>query len=202
MSTPNHLNEVNDRLRLIESMICEGRRKTGRYGWNFLLWGIAYYVAIGWSNLNHSSLAWPVTMVTAAILSVVFGIRSSGQDPATATGRFLGALWTAGGIALFVYAFGMAYSGHASTQTLIPGVEILLGLVNLASGMVLRWRLQQLCGALWTVAAATSFFVSEQTVSWLFLAAIFFCNIFFGIVITLSEMRSSRSLSPSGSAHA
>ncbi len=202
MSTPSNHQELSDRLQLIESMICEGRRKTGRYGWNFLLWGLAYYVAIGWSSLNHSSLAWPVTMVTAAILSIGIGMRFSGQDPATTTGRFLGALWSSGGIALFVFAFGMAYSGHASAQTLIPGVEVLLGLVNLASGLVLRWRLQQLCGVLWTIAAAISFFVSEQSASWLFLAAIFFCNIVFGIVITLSEMRSSRSVSASGSAHA
>lgn len=202
MSTQPNLNELNDRLRLIESMISEGRRKTGRYGWNFLLWGIAYYVAIGWFMLTHSGLAWPVTMVTAALLTTAIGSRQAGKDPRTTTGRILGALWTAGGIALFVFAFCAAYSGHASSQMLIAGVEVILGLINLASGFILRWWTQQLCGCLWTGFAAASFFLSEQTVGLLFLAAIFVCNILFGLYLMMMEMRSGKAIPNPGSAHA
>ena len=38
--------DLKDRLRLIESMIAEGRRTTENWGWTFVLWGVAYYIAI------------------------------------------------------------------------------------------------------------------------------------------------------------
>ena len=41
--------EVKDRLTLIESMIAEGRRDTESWGWTFVLWGVAFYVAMAWS---------------------------------------------------------------------------------------------------------------------------------------------------------
>ncbi len=41
--------ELKDRLNLIETMIAEGRRTTESWGWVFVLWGVAYYVAIAWS---------------------------------------------------------------------------------------------------------------------------------------------------------
>ena len=48
-------------------MIAEGRRTTESWGWTFVLWGVAYYVAIAWAALGHSTLAWPVTMIAAGI---------------------------------------------------------------------------------------------------------------------------------------
>jgi hypothetical protein len=202
MSTTPNVNELNDRLRLIESMMAEGRRKTRRFGWAFLLWGIAYYVAIGWSMLGHAAIAWPVTMVTAALLTVAIAVRASANTATTKSGRSVGALWMAGGIALFIYGFCAAYSGHASTPIMLAGVEVILGLINLASGMILCWWLQQVCGYLWTGFAAASFFVPEQTAGYLFLAAIFICNILFGLYLMLTERRTAKTLSAPGSAHA
>ena len=44
-SNPEEL-ELKDRLNLIETMIAEGRRTTESWGWTFVLWGVAYYVAM------------------------------------------------------------------------------------------------------------------------------------------------------------
>ncbi len=51
--------ELKDRLSLIETMIAEGRRTTERWGWTFVLWGVAYYVAIVWVSVGpqHPGLA-------------------------------------------------------------------------------------------------------------------------------------------------
>ena len=53
--------DLNDRLDLIQNMIAEGRRSTERWGWVFVLWGVAYYVAFAWSAMGRSQLwlAWP-----------------------------------------------------------------------------------------------------------------------------------------------
>ena len=48
--------ELNDRLSLIESMIAEGRRTTESWGWTFVLWGVAYYIAIAWATVGRSYL--------------------------------------------------------------------------------------------------------------------------------------------------
>ena len=42
--------ELKDRLKLIESMMAEGRRSTESWGWSFVLWGVAYYVATAWAT--------------------------------------------------------------------------------------------------------------------------------------------------------
>lgn len=202
MTTSPDANEIRDRLRLIESMIAEGRQKTRRWGWSFLLWGIAYYVAIAWATLGHSALAWPVTMVTAMLLTIAIGVRSAKGTPVTTTSKSMGALWMSGGIALFIFGFCAANSVHVSPQVLLAGIEVILGLVNLASGIILCWWMQQFCGYLWTGCAAASFFVSESTVGYLFLVAIFVCNILFGLVLMISEKRTGKSISAQGAAHA
>jgi hypothetical protein len=67
--------ELKDRLSLIETMIAEGRRTTGSWGWTFVLWGVAYYVAIAWTIWGHYPLAWPITMVAASVLTAVLATR-------------------------------------------------------------------------------------------------------------------------------
>src|ERR1039458_8565260 len=64
--------DLNDRLSLIETMIAEGRRTTERWGWTFVLWGVAYYVAMAWAAWGgYGNLAWPVTMISAALLTAL-----------------------------------------------------------------------------------------------------------------------------------
>ena len=55
MADHPHTDDLNERLNLIEAMIAEGRRKTESWGWTFLLWGVAYYVAIGWVALGGAT---------------------------------------------------------------------------------------------------------------------------------------------------
>src|ERR1700690_672255 len=92
--------ELKERLSLIENMIAEGRRRTESWGWTFILWGVAYYVAIGWSTWGHSSIAWPVTMIAAALLTGVVGSRTSRNNPETTLGRAMMAIWAGMGISI------------------------------------------------------------------------------------------------------
>src|SRR5271157_5611659 len=86
MTTSAEEQELKDRISLIESMIAEGRRATASYGWTFVLWGVAYYVAIAWNTMNNFYLAWPITMVSACVLMGVLVWRkrkNSGSIPVT-----------------------------------------------------------------------------------------------------------------------
>ncbi len=83
--------ELVERLKLIENMIAEGRQRTARWGWSFVLWGVAYLVATAWSSglvggpmWVQQRLAWPITMITASVATgVVAGRMRKGQPPST-----------------------------------------------------------------------------------------------------------------------
>ncbi len=199
----NQMEELNERLKLIESMMAEGRCKTESWGWSFVLWGVAYYVAIAWATLGHANIAWPVTMIAAALLTALVGRRVSVAGPETAAGRAIGAVWIAVGVSLFVFCFTGSMTGHREVNAFLAVIECMLGLANAASGMILRWRLQFAVGVVWWGAAVGTFLVTESQASWIFLAAIFVCQIVFGTIMAVSEMRTRRLRAVrSGSAHA
>ena len=97
--------DLKDRLALIESMMTEGRRTTESWGWTFLLWGVAYYIAIAWYLLGHSNLAWPVTMIAAVIVTVIVVSMRASKKPETTMGRAVGSVWIALGISMFLLFF-------------------------------------------------------------------------------------------------
>lgn len=185
--------EIGERIALIETMMREGRRSTEYWGWNFLLWGIAYFVAVGWSSLlPHAGgplLAWPVTMTVAVVLTIVIARRRAGRRPRTEKSRALQAMWTAMGWGIFLFAFPVAFSGHYQAQSFMAAIEVMLGIAHVASGAFLRWTVQSVVGALWWAAAVASCFVSGNSVGYIFLAATLVCNIGFGIYLMAREGR-------------
>src|ERR1700693_4349852 len=85
---------LNERLTLIGTMIAEGRRTTESFSWVFVLWGLAYYVAIAWSTGGFTGviwgsryMAWPVTMIATFVLTWTLQLRKGHgrkhQEPVT-----------------------------------------------------------------------------------------------------------------------
>jgi len=191
--TPMNEHDINERLALIESMMQAGRKSTEYWGWNFLLWGIAYFVAVAWSSLLPRAggplLAWPITMIFAVLLTVGIARRRTRNMPRTEKSRALQAIWTAMGLGIFVFAFPVAWSGHFQAQSFMAGIEAMLGIAHVASGSFLRWPLQIVVGAVWWVAAIASCFVNGNGIAYVFLAATLVCNIGFGIYLMIRESR-------------
>ena len=135
--SPMNEQEIGERIALIESMMREGRRRTEYWGWNFLLWGIAYLIAVGWSSfLPARMLAWPVTMIFAVLLTVMIARKRMRYEPKTERSRALGMVWTAMGCGIFVFAFPAAYSGHFEAHSFMAAIEAMLGIahVNFVQG--------------------------------------------------------------------
>jgi hypothetical protein len=183
--------EIGERIALIESMMREGRRRTEYWGWNFLLWGIAYLIAVGWSSfLPARMLAWPITMILAVLLTVVIARRRMRYEPRTERSRALGMVWTAMGCGIFVFAFPTSFSGHFEAHSFMAAIEAMLGIAHVAAGSMLRWSTQIVVGALWWVAAiATCFVPTGNDVAYVFLAAVLVCNIGFGAYLMICERR-------------
>lgn len=194
--------ELKDRLNLIETMIAEGRQKTESWGWSFVLWGVAYYAAIAWSTWGHSNLAWPVTMICAAVATAVVAMLKKNHGSETTIGRAIVAVWFAIGVALFVFCLCGSITRHMDLQMFISAVAVMLGTANAVSSMILRWKAQFAVALVWWAAGAAAPFANDNQCETIFLIAIFLCQIVFGIYMMLSEARGRREIAgKSGTVH-
>ena len=146
MTASNEELELKDRLSLIESMIAEGRRTTESWGWTFVLWGVAYYIALGWDILGHNPWAWVITMTIFWLLMMaILWYKSKQQtekNPSTQAGRSISAIWTAMGISMMMLFPAMGFSARFTPQIFVAVACAMLGTTNAASGMILKWKAQ------------------------------------------------------------
>lgn len=191
--------ELRERLHLIENMIAEGRRSTRKWGWTFVLWGAAYFVAMAWATWGKNWLAWPITMTAAALVSSVAGSRIGHGQPSTTLGRAIGAAWIAMGISLMVVLVCLALSGHGDGHVFVAIVGAMLATAHATSAMILKWKAQLACAVVWLAAAVAACFGSDRVVAVAFLGATFLGQIVFGIYAMVLEARQHRA---TGAAHA
>ena len=194
MDTETSNVELTERLKLIESMMAEGRHTTARWGWSFVLWGVAYLVATAWSSglvggpvWAQRYLAWPLIMIAASIATGVGISRMRKGQPATALGRAIGAIWRAMGISLFIVLMSLGMSGRYETHVFVAVIGGMLGVANMASAIILKWKMQFACAVVWLGSAVVACFVTENQAGIAFLVATFFCQIVFGIYAMILE---------------
>lgn len=197
--------DLNERLTLIESMITEGRRSTESWGWVFLLWGVAYYVAIAWASWGHglsvwgsqyvevgsvwTGLAWPVTMVLGVVATLAIGMRKGHRPAGTSVVRAVVSVWIGVGISMLLLFPAFAFSGRLDEHSFVAIVAAMLGAANGASGFILRWKAQFACAIVWWATAVAACFGSVAQLTIVFLTAIFLCQIVFGIYAMMLESR-------------
>jgi hypothetical protein len=99
------------------------------------------------------------------------------------------AIWISMGISMFIVLFCLALGGRYEQQMIVAIIGAMLGSTNAASSIILKWKMQFACAVAWWAAAAAACFstVSESTI--VFLIAIFFCQIVFGIYGMIAEVR-------------
>ena len=187
--------ELRDRLSLIESMIAEGRRNTENWGWMFVLWGVAYGLALGWSAWNHSAWAWPATVSMAIIVSAVAASVKTRNRPATTLSRAIACIWIALCISMFLLFAALGLSGRLTDHLFMAVISAMLGMAYGASGLILRWKLQFGCAVVWWVAAVVTCFGTDAQSTIVFLVAIFGCQIVFGIYGVIAEAQKRKRLS-------
>jgi hypothetical protein len=185
--------ELTERLELISSMIAAGRRSTESWGWTFVLWGVAYYIATAWAMWGHSNLAWPVTMIAAGVVSSVIASRMTRGQPETMLGRAIGAVWASMGISLFIVLISLGMTGRYDTHVFMAIIGMMLATANATSAIILKWKMQFACAAVWLGSAVAACFGTENQAWIAFLAATFFCQIVFGVYAMVRESRRRRS---------
>jgi len=192
--TANDEMNVREQLTLIESMISAGRRKTESWGWTFVLWGVAYYVAIAWATYGAwgRTLAWPVTMIGTAILTVIVGTRKGKGQPDTTIGRAIASIWLCVGASMLLLFPTLSYTNRLDAHAFVAIVAAMLGVANGASGVILRWKMQFACAVVWWLTSVAACFGSDAQLEALFFAALFLCQIVFGAYAMILESRRNR----------
>lgn len=191
--------EVRERLALIQDMLAEGRRSTESWGWVFVLWGIAYYIAILGGGIIRIPMVWPVTMISACVLTGILVSRRGHGSTNTTMGRAIGSIWIAAGISMFLVFLSLGTSGRIDQHIMVAVLGAMLGSTNAASAMILHWKMQFACAVVWWASAVFACFAKTDQITIAFLAAIFFCQIVFGIY---AMMRDSRRRKQAGVIHA
>jgi hypothetical protein len=200
MTASNEAQELKDRLNLIETMIAEGRQSTESWGWTFVFWGVAYYVAIVWTAVCHWQWAWIVTMTGAWVVCGAI-IRSKRKNQperkqATKIGRAISSVWLAMGVSMALLLPALGFSGRFNQHIFVAVVAAMLGIANGASGILLRWKAQIATAIVWWVATVAACFGSDDQCTAVFMIAIFFCQIVFGVYGMIGEARQRRKDAP------
>ncbi len=185
--------ELVHRLDLIEKMIHESRRNIESWGWIFVLWGVGYILAAGLASLypTHGGLIWGLTMSTCGVISAGWGIRSRrARVQHTTVGRTIGAIWWSFAVSMFLAGFGL---GATQQQAMIPLVMLMmLGLVNFASGLVLKFTTQIVVGVLWWISFVGYLLTSGRVAFGIVIGMVIIGEIFFGIYLMVLERQERR----------
>jgi hypothetical protein len=128
-------------------------------------------------------------MIAASILTGIFASRSASKRPETTIGRAMMAIWAGMGISTFLVMMSLAISGRLELHVAVAIVGAMLGAANATSSIILKWRMQFACAVVWWAAAVVSCFISEVQAGIVFVVALFFCQIVFGIYGMVAESR-------------
>jgi hypothetical protein len=194
-ATPDSRTDLLERLTLLELMVNEGRRSTERWGWVFILWGVAPLIALYWeTHWRHPDLAWAVIMSIAAALTCAISARKHSKQPRpeSAIHRTIEAVWSLSGSSIFLYILSAAISKHYDLRSFLATLFILLAIPNAVSAAVLRWRTQFFIAGMWWCAVVLAFFAPMSWQMPIYVCALLIGNIGFGIYLMLIERGYSR----------
>jgi hypothetical protein len=93
------------------------------------------------------------------------------------------------GTTLFVVLMALGLSGRADLHLIVVIAGAMLAVANGISSLILRWKMQFACGLVWLATAVGACFASDTQLAITSLAAIFFCQIVFGIYGMILESR-------------
>jgi hypothetical protein len=185
--------DLLQRVALMETMIAEGRRNTGRFGWVFVLWGLVCLSGVAGSSLfPQSHWVWPI-LIACGFLIQFIGIamhRRSGNWPSDSIkSRSVAAVWRMMGIAIILYA-APAIATHTIHQiAYIAAVFMFLGLAHATSAMILRWKAQGVVAGLWWAGGVATYFVPRNYVIVIYVVEMVCCMVLFGAYAMMLERR-------------
>jgi hypothetical protein len=190
--------ELVQRLELMEAMVAEGRRYTGRNSWIFVLWGVVDLVAMSWQFYSPhfgGRWAWPICLPAGVVLTVagkaVQRRRSPGYSKKESCSRVM-SVWGMVGLGMGIYVAGGMLTRFDWQFSYMAAILMMIGIAHGISAAILRWRMQGLtAAAYWAGGVAIMAFNSERATRMIWLLEMCMVMIVFGVYATRVEARGS-----------
>ena len=154
--------DLVQRVALMEAMIAEGRRYTGRNSWIFVLWGLVDLTAWAWQNYSPhfgGRWAWPICLAAGVVLTFVGKMMQKSDKGYSRSGvcsRVM-AVWGMMGLAMGIYVASAMWTHFDWQFSYIAGLLMMLGMAHAISAMLLRWRMQGLVAAVYWAGGVAIF---------------------------------------------
>ena len=154
--------DLVQRVALLEAMIAEGRRYTGRNAWIFVLWGLVDLTAWVWQNYVPrfgGMWAWPICLTTGVVLTLAGKMLQKSDRVYSRSGdcsRVMG-VWGMMGLAMGIYVTSAILTHFSWQYSYIAGLLMMLGMAHAISAMLLRWQMQGLVAAVYWGGGAAIF---------------------------------------------
>ena len=158
--------DPTESLTLISSMINTAKNKLADDGFLLIFWGwlvfsasMIHYCCIV-AEINYGHLVWPILMPIGGIVSMMYGYKQSKKETVkTYVDTYLGYLWAAFGIGLFMTLIFMQPHGIKATYFFLM---LLYGMATFISGGLLNFK-PLIYGSLFSFAfASVAHFVGEK----------------------------------------
>lgn len=186
--------ELLQRVAMMESMISEGRRTTARFGWLFVLWGMADLIGMVWQWYQQNNRwIWPVTIGSAMVLQFI-GIAMLRREnktcsPKSMQCRSIEAVWGMMGLTVSLYCAAAMLHNSTWQVAYVSAILMFVGLAHAISALVLRWRAQGAIAAVWWLGGIATFFLSGVALYAIVVGEMFVGLVAFGIYAMLLERR-------------
>jgi hypothetical protein len=154
--------DLVQRVALMEAMIAEGRRYTGRNSWIFVLWGLVDLTAWAWQNYVPQfggRWAWPICLTAGVLLTLAGKLmqrRKQGYSSNDLCSRVMG-VWGMMGLAMGIYTASAMLTNFSGQYSYIAGLLMMFGMAHAISAMLLRWRMQGLVAAVYWAGGVAIF---------------------------------------------
>jgi hypothetical protein len=190
--------DLLQRVALMETMIAEGRRNTGRFGWIFVLWGLVCLSAIGVGYfLPRSYWVWPIIIASGFVIQFV-GIamrrRRGHWCNENMKSRSVAAVWRMMGVAIILYAVPAAVTHTIHQIAYIAAIFMFLGMAHATSAVILRWGVQGMVAGLWWAGGIATYFVPRDYVITIYVVEMVCCMVLFGVYAMMLERRRAAAL--------
>jgi hypothetical protein len=190
--------DLVQRVALMETMIAEGRRNTGRFGWIFVLWGLVCLSGVGWSYLQPNGYwVWPIVIGSGFLIQFI-GIamrrRSGHWSSGNMKSRSVAAVWRMMGFAIVLYAAPAIVTHTIHQIAYIAAIFMFLGLAHATSAMILRWKAQGVVAGLWWAGGVATYFVPRDYVIVIYVVEMVCCMVLFGVYAMMLERRRAAAL--------
>lgn len=162
--------QAQSEIAIIKKIMEDSRKINIDNGIHYIFWGVLvtvcllinYVMLLTKTAGQFIGLMWFIAMIAGGIIDGWIGKRQENKSPAiTFTGKLLGSLWLASGVAMFIYGFIGMVSKAYNPVFICPIIATSLGISYFTSGAIqqIKW-LQYLSLGWWGGAIVLFIFPS------------------------------------------